>query len=58
MRRYALYRVPILVYIVMNTFFALNDIFDTELVHLYLSDCVQKSITYHYDPEMLSLVLS
>jgi len=38
-------------------FFPLNVIFDTELVHLYLSDSVQMSITYHYDPEMMSITM-
>jgi len=38
-------------------FFSLNGIFDTELVHLYLSDRVQMSIKYHYDPEMMSLTI-
>jgi len=28
-----------------------------ELVHLYLSDRVQMSIKYHYDPEILSLTM-
>jgi len=34
--------------------FTLNGIFDTELVHLYLSDSVQMCIKYHYNPEILS----
>ena len=29
-------------------FSPLNGIFDTELVHLYLSDSVQMSIKYHW----------
>jgi len=29
-----------------------NGIFDTELVHFYLSDSVQMSIKNHYDPEI------
>jgi len=32
-------------------------ILDTERVHLYLSDRVQMSIKYHYDPEILSLTM-
>jgi len=38
-------------------FFSLNGLFDTEVVHLYLSDKVQMSITYHNDPEILSLTM-
>jgi len=41
-----------------HLFFPLNCIFDTEVVHLYLSDRVQMSIKYQHDPEILSLVLS
>jgi len=35
-------------------FFSLNGRFDTELVHLYLSDRVQMSIKYHNDPGVVS----
>jgi len=44
-----------LIYIIIIIFFPLNGIFDTELVHLYLSDRVQMSIKYHDDPDILSL---
>jgi len=36
--------------IIINIFFPLNGLFETEVVHLYLSDRVQMSIKYHYDP--------
>ena len=32
----------------MSLLFHLNGIFDTELVHLYLSDSAQMSIKYHW----------
>jgi len=43
-----------LIYIIIMVFFSFNGIFDSELVHFYLSDNVQMSIQYQYDPEILS----
>jgi len=45
-------------YILIRFFFSIEWYIWHWTVHLYLSDRVQMSIKYHYDPEILSLVLS